>query len=96
MQVASIPMRKLGNLSTSIKEPMDLHEKLFWPGVVHFGPKRYVREAKRSLETRLKEHRADINNKRFHKCARTQHVFDPIIDWIWKMQKFWTLKQTFW
>jgi len=33
-------------------------------------------ETKRSLETRQKEHKTDIKNKRFDKSALTQHTFD--------------------
>jgi len=85
IQVASKPVRKLGNLLTSIKDPVDTKSR---QAVVHSIPcrdrnKRYIGETKRSLETRQKEHKADIKNKRFDKSAFTLHTFDlnHRIDW---------------
>jgi len=78
IQVTSKPVRKLGNLTTSIKDPVDIKSR---QGVVYSIPcrdcnKRYIGETKRSRETRQKEHKADIKNKRFDKSALTQHTFD--------------------
>ena len=85
IQITSKPVRKLGNLLTSIKDPVDIMSR---QGVVYSNPccncnKRYIGETKRSLETRQKEHKADIKNKRFDKSALTQHTFDlnHRIDW---------------
>jgi len=77
IQVASKPVRKLGNL-TSIKDPVDIKSR---QGVVYSIPcrdcnKRYIGETKRSLETRQKEHKADIKNKRFDKSSLMQHTID--------------------
>jgi len=71
-------VRKLGNLLTTIKDPVDIKSR---QGVVYSIPyrdcnKRYIGETKRSLETRQKEHKTDIKNKRFDKIALTQHTFD--------------------
>ena len=73
IQVTSKPVRKLGNVLTSIKDPADIKSR---QGVVYSilcrdCNKRYIGETKRSLETRQKEHKADIKNKRFDKSAAT-------------------------
>jgi len=78
IQVTSKPVRKVGNLLTSIKDPVDIKSR---QGIVYsiayrHCNKRYIGETKRSLETRQKEHKADIKNKRFDKSALTQHTFD--------------------
>ena len=85
IQVASKPVRKLGNLLTSIKDPVDIKSR---QGVVYSIScrdcnKRYIGETKVSLETRQKELEADVKNKQFEKSASTQHTFDlnHWIDW---------------
>ena len=44
---------------------------------------RYIGETKRCLETRHKEHLADVKHRRFDRSALTRHVFDVghSIDW---------------
>jgi len=72
-------VRKLGNLLTSIKDPVDIKSR---QGVVYSIPwrdcnKRYIGETKKKpCETRQKEQQADIKNKRFDKSALMQHTFD--------------------
>jgi len=73
------PVRKLSNLLTSSKDPVIIKSR---QGVVCPIPcrdcnKRYIGENKRSLETRQREHKVDVTNKRFDKSAFTQHTFDP-------------------
>jgi len=73
---------KVGQLSNycTIKDPVDTKSR---QGAVYSNPyhdynKRYIGETKRSgsRETRQKEHKADIKNKRFDKSALTRHTFD--------------------
>jgi len=82
-------VRNIGNFLTSIKDPVDIKSR---QGVVYSIPcrdckKLYTGETKRSLETRHKEHIADVKNKRFDKGALTQHAFDQSHRMVWDDSK---------
>jgi len=71
-------VRKLGNLLTSIKDPVNVK---FGQGVVYCIPcgdynKRFIRETKRSIETHQKELKAHVKDKGFNKSALTQNTFN--------------------
>jgi len=76
IKVVSKPLRKIGDILGSTKDSINtnLRQGVIYSIPCHDCDQRYIGETKRCLETRHKEHMADVRYRRFDRSAVTRRV----------------------